>query len=190
MLILWFNRLFIMGNFGAMKYLVAILADRIQAEGASVALEKEGIPTSQIHILGKGYKSADEFGFIDPNQKARKQAILMATWLVPFGFGAGLTFSFITNLDTFAWAGEIGNHIIGGFLGAISGAMGSFFVGGGVGLVFGSGDALPYRNRLNQGKYLVIVQGADSLIRQATPILNQFQPENIQGYTEEANFIS
>ncbi len=179
-----------MGNFGAMKYLVAVLADRIQAEAASVALEKEGIPTRQIHILGKGYKSADEFGFIDPNQKARKQAILMATWLVPFGFGAGLTFSFITNLDTFAWAGKIGNHIIGGLLGAISGAMGSFFVGGGVGLVFGSGDALPYRNRLNQGKYLVIVQGADSLIRQATPILNQFQPENIQGYTEEANFIS
>ncbi len=172
-----------------MKYLVAVLSDRIQAEAASVALEKEGIPTNQVHILGKGYKSADEFGFIDPKEKGRKQALLMAIWLVPFGFGAGLTFSFITNLDTFAWAGEIGNHIIGGFLGAISGAMGSFFVGGGVGLVFGGSDVFSYRNRLNQGKYLIIVEGADSLIRQSTPIIGQFQPENIQGYMDIANLV-
>lgn len=172
-----------------MKYLVAVLADRIQAEAAAVALEKEGIPINQIHILGKGYKSADEFGFIDPKQKARQQALLMAIWLVPFGFGAGFTFSFMTNLDTFAWAGEIGDRIIGGLLGAMSGAMGSFFVGGGVGLVFGSGDDLSYRNRLNQGKYLVIVQGAESLIRQATPLLGQFQPESIQGYTDSANLV-
>ncbi|GEM_PF-4957964 len=50
----------------------------------------------------------------------------MASWLVPFGFAAGYTFSLITGLDTFAWAGTIGNRVIGGLLGAISGAMGSF----------------------------------------------------------------
>ncbi len=168
-----------------MNYLVAVLSDRIAAEAAYCALEKEGLPMPQISILGRGYKSADEYGLIDPNETARKQAKLMATWLVPFGFAAGLTFSLITNLNTFAWAGEIGNHIIGGLLGAISGAMGSFFVGGGVGLVFGGGDSLPYRNRLNAGKYLIVVKGSDSLIRQATNLLRQFNPENIQGYADE-----
>ncbi|MEH2042685.1 hypothetical protein [Nostoc sp.] len=164
-----------------MNYLVAVLPDRIQAEAAYLALEKEGINST---ILGRGYKTADEFGLIDPKEQAKKQAKQMATWLIPFGFFAGFTFSLITGLDTFAWAGEVGNHIVGGLLGAASGAMGGVFVGGGVGLLIGGGDALPYRNRLDAGKYLVAVQGSETLTRQATKILRQFDPENIQGYAD------
>lgn len=167
-----------------MNYLVAVLPDRIQAEAAYLALEKEGINST---ILGKGYKTADEFGLIDPKEQAKKQARLMTIWLVPFGFFAGFTFSVITGLDTFAWAGEIGNHIVGGLLGAASGAMGGVIVGGGVGLVVGSGDALPYRNRLDAGKYLIAVQGSETLTRQANRILRQFEPENIQGYADSAS---
>jgi hypothetical protein len=165
-----------------MNYLVAVLGDRIAAEAASVALEKEGLPTQQVSILGKGYQSADEFGLIDPNETAWKQVKLMASWLIPFGFAAGFTFSVITGLNTFAFAGELGNHLIGGLLGAISAAMGSVVVGGGVGLVVGGGDALPYRNRLKAGKYLIVVTGSDSSTRQATRILRQFEPESLQGY--------
>lgn len=165
-----------------MNYLVAVLSDRIQAEAAYSALETEGLPMKQVTILGRGYQTADEFGLIDPKEQARKQAVQMVIWLVPFGFAAGLTFSLITGLNTFAWAGEIGNHFIGGVLGAISGAMGGAFVGGGVGLIFGGGDALPYRNRLNAGKYLLVVQGSEALTRLATRTIYQFKPENIQGY--------
>ncbi len=167
-----------------MDYLIAVVSDRIKAEEAYTALEKGGIPTSQISILGKGYKSADEFGFIDPAQQGKKRARLMAIWLVPFGFVAGYTFDLITGVNSFNWAGEPWNHILGGVAGAISGAMGSFFVGGGVGLSVGSGDALPYRNRLNAGKYIVIVQGATSLKNKATSILRPLNPENLQGYTD------
>jgi hypothetical protein len=110
-----------------MNYLIAVLPDRMQAEAAYCALEKEGLPMKQVSILGRGYKTADEFGLIDPNQQAKKQAKLMAIWLVPFGFIAGCTFSLITELKTFAWAGEIGDHVIGGVLGAIAGAMGQCF---------------------------------------------------------------
>ncbi|MBD2139637.1 hypothetical protein H6F32_19225 [Anabaena sp. FACHB-1237] len=164
-----------------MNYLIAVLPNRIQAEAADIALEKQGIKGT---ILGKGYKTADEFGLIDPKEQARKQIKFMAIWLIPFGFFAGFTFSYITGLDTFAWAGEIGNHVVGGLLGAASGFMGSVFVGGGVGLVEGSGDALPYRNRLDAGKYLIVVQGSEIITRQATKILRDFEPENIQGYAE------
>jgi hypothetical protein len=165
-----------------MNYLVAVLSDRIQAEAAYSALEKDNLPMTQVAILGRGYLSADEYGLIDPNEQARKQATLMTAWLVPFGFFAGTTFSVISHLQTFAWAGELGNHLIGGLLGAISGALGGLFVGGGVGLIIGGGDALPYRNRLNSGKYLVVVRGSETLIRKATPILRQFNPETLQGY--------
>jgi hypothetical protein len=51
-------------------------------------------------------------------------------------------------------------------------------------LTTGSGDALPYRNRLKEGKYLIVVKGSESLTKQATRILRQFEPENIQGYIE------
>jgi len=167
-----------------MNYLVAVLQDRIQAEEAYCTLERQGLPMNQITILGRGYKSADEFGLIDPNEQAGKQAKLMSYWLVPFGFFAGFTFNFITGLNTFPWAGEFGNHLIGGILGAASGALGSFFVGGGVGLISGGGDALPYRNRLKAGKYLIVVQGSGGVTQQATQILRQFEPENLQGYID------
>ncbi len=169
-----------------MNYLVAVLPDRIQAEAAYLALEKEGIPTNKVSILGRGYKSADEFGLIDPNEQAKKQTNLLKSWLVPFGFVAGYLFNVLTGLETFPFVGAIGNHIIGGLLGAGAGAMGAFFTGGGVGLAVGSGDALPYRNRLDAGKYLVVVQGTENETRQATRILRSFEPENLQGYAAPA----
>lgn len=170
-----------------MNYLVAVLPDRTQAEAAYTALEKEGLPMERVNILGQGYKSADEFGLIDPNEQARKQATRLLYWLVPFGFVAGYAFNVLTGIEIFSWAGAIGNHIIGGLLGAASGALGSFFVGGGVGLTVGSGDALAYRNRLNAGKYLIVAKGTEELTRGATRILRQFEPENIQGYTESSS---
>ena len=166
-----------------MNYLVAILTDRIKAEEAYSALEKAQFAMEEVAILGKGYKTADEYGLIDPANQAWKQVRLMMLWLVPFGFIAGFSFNTITGLDTFTWAGRLGNQIIGGLLGAGSGALGAFFVGGGAGAAFGSGDALSYRNRLSAGKYLIVVRGTDSEIRLATPIIRRFRPENIQGYT-------
>ncbi|MCX7592907.1 MAG: hypothetical protein N2235_03920 [Fischerella sp.] len=166
-----------------MNYLVAVLPDRLQAEEAYSALEKAGLPTNQIDILGKGYKSADEYKLIDPNLQAKKGVSRLSIWLIPFGFVAGYAFNLLTGIEIFP-IGSLGNHLIGGLLGAAAGALGAYLVGGGVGLTVGSGDALPYRNRLNEGKYLIVVKGSEQLTRQATRILRQFEPENLQGYGE------
>jgi len=166
-----------------MNYLIAVFDDRIRVEEAYTALEKDGLTTKQVSILGRGFKSADEFGLIDPKLNAQKQALSMMYWLAPFGFMAGFGFNVVTGLDTFPWAGTLGNHIFGGVFGAIAGMMGGFFVGGGVGLV-GSGDALPYRNRLEAGKYLIIVQGTDNITGKAISLLKKFNPESLQGYQE------
>ncbi|MFQ4138221.1 hypothetical protein PGN35_018070 [Nodosilinea sp. PGN35] len=165
-----------------MNYLVAVLDNRIKAEEAYNALEEASLPKDNIDILGKGFKTADEYGLIDPANQAWQQIRLMMVWLVPFGFIAGFSFNLITGLDTFAFTGRLGNQIIGGLLGAIGGAMGAYFIGGGVGIL-GSGDALSYRNRLSDGKFLVVVRGSEAVVRQATPILRKFRPENIQGYS-------
>ncbi|PZV00872.1 MAG: hypothetical protein DCF32_16975 [Leptolyngbya sp.] len=165
-----------------MNYLVAVLDNRIKAEEAYNALEEASLPKDNIDILGKGFKTADEYGLIDPADQAWKQIRLMMVWLVPFGFIAGFSFNLITGLDTFAFTGRLGNQIIGGLLGAIGGSMGAYFIGGGMGIL-GSGDALSYRNRLDDGKFLVVVRGSEAVVRQATPILRKFRPENIQGYS-------
>jgi hypothetical protein len=167
-----------------MNYLIAVLQNRIEAEEAYSALEKEGLPMDKVTILGRGYKSADEFGLIDPNEEAQKQTKRLAYWTIPFGFAAGYAFNVQTGIELFEWAGSLGNHIIGGLFGALAGGMGSFFVGGSVGLTTGGGDALPYRNRLNEGKYLIVVKGSESLTRQATRLLRKFEPETIQGYAD------
>lgn len=169
-----------------MNYLVAVLETREQAEEARLILQKDGIAPAKVSILGRGYESADDFGFIDPNKQAKKRAGKMAYMLIPFGFAAGYAFNVLTGIQLFAFTNSFAEHIIGGVLGAASGLLGAIFVGGGVGLTTGSGDALTYRNRLNAGKYIIVTQGTDSLIRKATRLLRQFEPEYIQGYEEPA----
>lgn len=169
-----------------MNYLVAVLDNKQQAEEAYAVLKNDGIPPEKVTILGEGYQSADEFGLINPNRQASKGVKKLAYWLVPFGFVAGYAFNLLTGISIFSFTSPIVDHIIGGTLGAASGLLGSVFVGGGVGLTVGSGDALTYRNRLNEGRYIIVAKGADSLIRQATALLRPFEPEYIQGYTEPA----
>lgn len=122
--------------------------------------------------------------FFDPSEEGRKNVVRMAYWLIPFGFFGGFTFDAITSIDTFGWAGEPFNHIIGGILGAIGGAMGSVFVGGSGSLMENSGEMIPFLNRLKVGKYLLIVQGNDSIKNKAREILNSFNPESLQGYQQ------
>ena len=51
----------------------------------------------------------------------------MRKWLMPFGFIAGLTFANMTDLSTFSFLGlnNLGESIMGGFLGMGSGYLGS-----------------------------------------------------------------
>jgi len=166
-----------------MNYLIAVLSDRFQAEEAYTALEKGGIPLTKIAIAGRGYRNADELGFIDPMQQAKNRAKFMAYWLVPFGFAGGYIFNLITGLHNLDWAGDPGNHIVGGLLGAIGGAMGSVFVGGGVGWAMDTkGDTMPYRDYLDANKYLVLVEDLGGLGDRAIPILRRLSPENIENY--------
>lgn len=167
-----------------MNYLIAVLSDRIQAEAAYSALETAGLASGQIDILGNGYQSADDYGLINPTAAASKEVKRELYWLVSFGFLAGYAFNWLTAIEILPTLSPIGNHIIGGIFGAAAGGLGAYLSGGTIGLTVGSGDALPYRNRLNAGKYLIIVHGTDKLTLQATRVLRQFEPENIQGYSE------
>ena len=169
-----------------MNYLVAVLPERTKAESAYTAL-KAKIPAEQIAILGQGYTTPEEFGMLDPQATLKARSRTMAFWLIPFGFVAGFVFNLQTGIEILSWAGAWGNHIIGGVFGAIAGAMGSFFIGGGVLNLGKKTEETPYRDRLKEGKYLVAVKGSVSLKNQATEILRQFEPEDMQSFTESAS---
>ena len=105
-----------------MNYLVAVIEERLRAEEAYDALQRANLAAERIEILGRGFKSADDYGLIDPADRSWRQIRLMLVWLLPFGFSAGFLFDSITGLDTFTWAGRWGNQVLGGGLGAIAAA--------------------------------------------------------------------
>ncbi len=169
-----------------MNYLVAVMSERYQAEIAYTALERSHVPMDNVSILGKGYQSADDYGLIDPDQQAERQSTQLLYWLIPFGFASGFAFNLLTGIQIWGGLSDLGNHLLGGVFGALSGVLGAYVAGRLGGWTVGSGDALAYRNRLNAGKYVIIAQGNEALVRQATQILRQFEPENLQGYYTEA----
>ena len=166
-----------------MSYLIAVLPDRFKAEEAYTALEKAGIPLSKMAIAGRGYKTADEVGLYDAKEQARKKAIFMAYWLIPFGFISGYIFNLITGLHNLDWAGDPGNHIVGGILGAIGGAMGSLFIGGGAGWATSTaGDTSSFREHLEADKYLIVIDNISGFGDLSIPILRQLAIKTILSY--------
>ena len=170
-----------------MNYLVAVLPTRTTAEKARDLIKQSNIVTEGLSILGQGYQSADEYGLVDPRDTLRKRIRWMATWLIPFGTFGGITFTRITNLDTFAYTGQIGNYAIGGLLGGLSGLLGSVFVGGAGtdGGIFLGKEATPYRKRIAQGKYLLVITGSDQCLRKSNKLLREVDPESLQIYGDE-----
>ena len=107
--------------------------------------------------IGRGETPIEQVQELNPALTRQLRQRRMATWLIPFGFFAGLTFTFITDLDTFAFAGDLGSHLIGGLLGLGSGWMGSSAAAASV-----SSEAddrvRALRNRLEEGNWLLLVE--------------------------------
>jgi hypothetical protein len=162
-------------------YLVATFRDRTQADVAYQQLQGADLALSQISLVGPEYKTLQDFKVYDPNQVAWRQATRMLFWLVPFGFFAGFGFNDITGLTIWAQGSALLNHCLGGLLGAFSAAMGGFTFGGGAQILFDKEKA-PLAKRLKTGKYLLVAQGTELLLRQANRILQNLPSEGLQFY--------
>ena len=96
---------------------------------------------------------------LNPKLARKDRQKVLATWLVPFGFIAGLSFSQMTNLKTFSDMGFPNQleQILGGFVGMISGWLGSFFSAGGVNSETDD-DLRALRKKSEQGFWLLILE--------------------------------
>ncbi|NJM65753.1 MAG: hypothetical protein HC851_08890 [Acaryochloris sp. RU_4_1] len=162
-------------------YLVATLGDRIQAEAVYVALQKAGLPESNLSIFGTGYKTSEACDRFDPALIAQNQVKRMMFFLLPLGCLGGVIFYQSIRLDVLPGLGRIVNSVMGGLLGATAGALGGFITGGG--LKVRLDKTVPYAQQLQSGKYLVVVQDADNLkMRQANRTLMTLNIDKVAFY--------
>ena len=101
----------------------------------------------------------DNVKLLNPNLARKDRQKALATWLVPFGFIAGLSFSQMTDLKTFAEMGFPNQieKLLGGLVGMISGWLGSFFSAGSSNQE-NSDDIKALRKKSEQGFWLLILE--------------------------------
>ena len=103
--------------------------------------------------------SFNNIKFLNPSLARKDRQKTLATWLIPFGFIAGLSFSQMTDLKTFADMGFPNQleKLLGGLVGMISGALGSFFSAGGTNQET-LDDLRVIRKKSEEGYWLLILE--------------------------------
>jgi hypothetical protein len=129
---------------------------------------------ARLLTIGEGETDLATVERLNPAAVRRRRQREMVRWLLPFGFLAGLTFTQITDLHTFDFAGRWGEPVIGGLLGMGSGWMGSFAAAASV--ISEEDDRIRgLRNRLEEGCWLLLVEPATgrempwTLLQEARP---------------------
>jgi len=109
-------------------------------------------------VLAK-QSSFNNIKLLNPALARKDRQKTLATWLIPFGFIAGLSFSQMTNLNTFADMGFPNQleKLLGGLVGMISGALGSFFSAGGISQETVD-DLRAIRKKSEEGFWLLILE--------------------------------
>jgi hypothetical protein len=156
---------------------VVVLNDRGRLKRLQNELAASQPPPATLVAIGAGETPLAEVTRLDAAAARRLRQRSMARWLIPFGFLAGLTFTYITDLDTFAFAGAWSQHLIGALLGLGSGWMGSFAAAASVRSE--EDDRLrALRNRLEEGNWLLLAETAPG-VEMPWRLLQQARPQAV-----------
>ena len=130
--------------------LVEPLNNRTDNEDANIDLSKE---------VFANQSSFNNIKLLNPALARKDRQKTLATWLIPFGFIAGLSFSQMTDLKTFENLGFPNQleKLLGGLVGMISGALGSFFSAGGISQETND-DLRAIRKKSEEGFWLLILE--------------------------------
>ncbi len=135
--------------------------------------------SSKIHNDSYSLQSIgiDSVKSLNPKLAKKIRQRYMAFWLMPFGLLAGLTFSKMTGLNTFSniGLGSIGQPLISGLLGLLSGLIGSVVATASVNPEE-SIDISRLKKQSNDGRWLLILEtqyeidSLKKLINEVNPI--------------------
>jgi hypothetical protein len=151
---------------------IVALPDEASAFGAYRLLQYHGISPEHLAIVGHGYSSPENVGLVEPMQIAMRCAKRIGAIASMVGTAIGFVLFLICYLaltmplDTTLILLIPASTIMGGFLGAVLGALLAFF---------GEGStAGVYRHHLRKGHYLLMIEGTEQLVRSAQTVLNQY----------------
>lgn len=161
------------------------LPDEISAFQAYRLLQYHGISPENLAIVGKGYSRPETIGLLRPMQIARRKSIAVS--VIAGGLGAIIgvllvvasathlfstpTLDALQNQDLNNWVVVPAFSLVSGFLGAVVGGLFGFF---------GEGTAAGlYRHRLRQGRYLLMIEGSEKLVRWAQDVLSQYSTSRL-----------
>ncbi len=131
--------------------------DLVEPLGNKSDNENSSLDTSKDVFANQS--SFNNIKLLNPALARKDRQKTLATWLIPFGFIAGLSFSQMTNLKTF---GDMGfpyqlEKLLGGLVGMIAGALGSFFSAGGISQEIVD-DLRALRKKSEEGFWLLILE--------------------------------
>ena len=145
-----------------MPVCVLVLKEQDAAASLEQKLRANGLPLQRCLLVSPAKGSANGVSFdsvdlLNPKQARQQRQRAMARWLLPFGFMAGLTFTQITTLETFAALGPWGQPVMGGLLGMGSGLMGSYAAAASVPSDNEDGVRI-LRNRHEENRWLLLLE--------------------------------
>jgi uncharacterized membrane protein len=146
---------------------VVVLANEAAAFQAYRLLHYHGISPEHLAIVGEGYSSPDRVGLMQPTQIAGRKARSYAVVSAIVGAVVCLIILLFGKIDpSLVLVVVLATGIVSGICG---GAMGALF-----GFLGEGSTASIYRHHLNQGRYLLMMEGPEQLIRWGQEVLSHY----------------
>lgn len=157
---------------------VIVLPDEMSAFQAYRLLNYHGISPENVAIVGEGYSNPDRIGLMRPRQIALRQAITWALLAGALGLAIGCGSELIWHTDlsqSLQLNPRLSLMPVLGLIGSTIGAIVGWFVG-----IFGKGTAASiFRHHLNRGRYLLMIEGTEHLVRWGQEVLGHYSTARI-----------
>jgi hypothetical protein len=152
---------------------IAVFPDEGTVFQAYRLLHYHGISPEHLAIIGQGYSSPDRVGLMNPTQIVVRKAIVYAM--------ATAAVTVLACSGAMALIKDLHQHVVAilpvlvgiPLLGVVSGALGAA-LGAVMGLL-GEGTTISiYHHHLRQGRYLLMMEGSEQLVRRGQEILSYY----------------
>lgn len=145
---------------------VVVLPNEAAAFQAYRLLHYHGISPEHLAIVGTGYSSPERVGLMQPAQIAVHKALVYSLVSAIAGTATSLVITFIGDIEL-SWIALVPLvALLSGLCGALLGALTGFL---------GEGStASIYRHHLDQGRYLLMMEGPEQLVRWGQEVLSYY----------------
>ena len=167
-----------------MKYerrAVGVFANRLETENALLEIKSSGFPMENVSVIGRNADTEDRVAGVEVHKSIDNKADEGAVAGALTGGAVGGVTGLLVGLGTLAIPG-VGPVILAGaaatalattLAGTAIGAGGASFLGALIGLGIPDNDAQVYSDLLEQGYYLVVIDGTESQVLRAGEVLTR-----------------